>query len=40
MPWLSLKRFLRAERFPARCYANAALLVWVTLILLGASFSL
>ncbi len=40
MPWPSFKPFVRVERLPARRRANAALLVWVTLILLGASFSL
>ena len=37
MPWPSL-RDVSAERLPARRRANAALLVWITLILLGASF--
>jgi hypothetical protein len=35
MPWPEFKRDVRAERLPARRRANAALLVWMTLILLG-----
>jgi hypothetical protein len=37
MPWPSL-RDVSAERLPAPRRANAVLLVWITLILLGASF--
>jgi hypothetical protein len=33
----SFKRYAWAEMLPARRRANAALLIWVTLILLGAS---
>jgi len=37
MPWPSL-RDVSAERFPARRRANAVLLVWITLVLLGVAF--